>query len=176
MCEVNQKAARPVRPADVERGRMALEEYVRDKGFQLASVSVSQSVGTDGRVNLTYTGDKGGRVTVADVRFEGNETFSDRTLRRQLKNTPERRWWRFWSRETFDRPGFEEDLDNLEWGLSKAGTHPQLLKKLKQRKRIAAGGSAAHAGGAAVDVSGCGRIIIAGGGIGGAAAHAALKG
>jgi outer membrane protein insertion porin family len=104
---------RAVRPADVERGRMAIEQYVRDQGFQLATVGVSQSVGTDGRVNLTYTVDKGGRVTVADVRFEGNEVFSERTLRKQLKNTPERRWWRFWSRETFDRAGFEEDLTGL---------------------------------------------------------------
>ena len=104
---------RPVREADVERGRMAIEQHVRAKGFRLATVGVTRSIGPDGRVNLVYDVEKGGRVTVADVRFEGNETFSERALRKQLKNTRERRWWRFWSRETFDEPGYREDLDNL---------------------------------------------------------------
>lgn len=104
---------RNVRASDVERGRLAIEEYVRNQGFQLATVGVSRSVGADGRVNLVYNVDKGGRVTVADVRFVGNQAFSDGTLQKQLKNTPERRWWRFWSRETFDENEFEEDLASL---------------------------------------------------------------
>src|SRR5690606_1579613 len=52
-------------------------------------------------------------LEVIDVRFSGNEVFSERTLRKRLKNTPENRWWRFWSRETFDEEAFDEDLQNL---------------------------------------------------------------
>lgn len=104
---------RSVRDADVERGRMAIEELVRNNGFRLATVDVVRSVDPEGRVQLVYDVEKGGRVTVADVRIEGNEAFNDRTLIRQLKNTPERRWWRFWSRETFDETGFQEDLTSL---------------------------------------------------------------
>ena len=104
---------RSVRPADVERGRMEIEEYLRDKGFRLATVSVQQRVGTDGRVALVYDVDKGERVAVTSVRFEGNEAFSDGTLRKRLKNTPEKRWWRFWKTETFEDDAFEEDLAAL---------------------------------------------------------------
>ena len=104
---------RSVRPADVERGRMVIEEYLRDKGFRLATVEVRQRVGADGRVALVYDVDKGERVAVRSVRFEGNEVFSDRTLRKQLKNTPEKRWWRFWKSETFEDDAFEEDLATL---------------------------------------------------------------
>ena len=104
---------RSVREADVERGRMSIQSYLRGQGFRLASVGVDRQVGEDGRVTLTYTVNRGERVTVADVRFEGNEAFSEGTLRKQLENTPERRWWRFWSRETFDDAGFQEDLASL---------------------------------------------------------------
>ncbi len=104
---------RSVRDADVERGKMAIQAYLRGQGFRRAEVGVERQVEDDGRVTLTYTVDRGDRVTVADVRFEGNEAFSDGTLRKQLKNTPERRWWRFWKRETFDDSGFDEDLASL---------------------------------------------------------------
>ena len=104
---------RSVREADVERGRMEIETLLRRNGFRLATVDVNRSIDQEGRVVVTYSADKGGRVTVSDVEFAGNEVCSDGTLRRQLKNTPERRWWRFWKRETFDDQGFQEDLDNL---------------------------------------------------------------
>ncbi len=111
--EIPLLAGRSVRDADVERGRMAIQEYLRGKGFRLATVGVSRQLEDDGRVALTYTVDRGERVTVADVRFEGNEAFSEGTLRKQLSNTPERRWWRFWKRETFDDAAFDEDLAAL---------------------------------------------------------------
>ncbi|MDT0631589.1 outer membrane protein assembly factor BamA [Rubrivirga sp. S365] len=104
---------RSVRPADVERGRMEIESYLRNKGFRLATVDVQQRTDTDGRVALTYNVDKGERVAVASIRFQGNDVFSDGTLRKQLANTPEKRWWRFWKRETFDEDAFEEDLASL---------------------------------------------------------------
>jgi 2-polyprenyl-6-methoxyphenol hydroxylase-like FAD-dependent oxidoreductase len=70
----------------------------------------------------------------------------------------------------------EEELDNLAWGFTKAGAGcAKIVAQLKQRKRSATGCAAPRAGAAAVDVSKCGRIIIAGGGIGGAAAAVALQ-
>ena len=104
---------RAVRPADIERGSLAIETYLRAKGYRTPTVVTSRSVGEDGRLNVVYNVTRGDRQTVTDVRFSGNEEFSDRTLRKQLKNTPEERWWRFWKRETFDEAGFDDDLDAL---------------------------------------------------------------
>ena len=104
---------RAVRPADVERATLAIREYLRGEGYRLAAVDVRQETDADGRVVVTFAVERGERQSVADVRFIGNEVFSERTLRRQLANTPEKRWWRFWSRETFDDEGFEEDLQSL---------------------------------------------------------------
>ena len=92
---------------------MMIKEYLRGKGYRLASVDARQTTDEDGRVQVVYAVDKGERLTVADVRFEGNEAFSAGTLGKQFKNTRERRWWRFWSRETFDDAGFEADLNSL---------------------------------------------------------------
>ena len=57
--------------------------------------------------------DRGERQAVSDIRFVGNDVFSERTLRKQLSNTPEQRWWRFWKTETFDDEKFDEDLTSL---------------------------------------------------------------
>ena len=67
----------------------------------------------------------------------------------------------------------DEDLDNAEWAFSKAG-HKSIAKQLKQRRERTAG-IAAELACADVDVSKCGKIVVAGGGIGGAAVAVALQ-
>ena len=101
---------RAVRPADIEQGRYAILDLLREKGFRSATVEAEQRPAEDGRTTVAFTVDRGERSQIAEVRFDGNESFSDTRLRRTLKNTPEKRWWRFWKRETFDRTGFDEDL------------------------------------------------------------------
>ena len=104
---------RRVRPGDVEQSRLIVQEHLREKGYRLASVTASQEETEDDRLNVTLTASRGERVEVEDVVFIGNENFSERTLRKRLKNTPEKRWWRFWKRETFSQSGFETDKDAL---------------------------------------------------------------
>lgn len=104
---------RRVRPGDVEQSRLIVQEYLREKGYRLATVDVDQQPSGDDRLAITLTADKGDRVEVDDVVFVGNESFSESTLRKRLKNTPEDRWWRFWKSETFTQSGFEEDKDAL---------------------------------------------------------------
>lgn len=104
---------RAVRPADVERGKIAIETFLRGKGHRTPTVTVAQTPAADGRVDLVYTVERGERQTVADIVFTGNTAFSERVLRRQLKGTPERRWWRFWKRATFNDEAFQTDLDGL---------------------------------------------------------------
>ncbi|MDX1420717.1 MAG: outer membrane protein assembly factor BamA [Rubricoccaceae bacterium] len=104
---------RPVRPSDVGRTIHAIERYYEGKGYRGVSVDVTREVADGNRVDLTFTVDRGQRLEVEEVTFVGNEVFSDGTLRKRLKNTPEDRWWRFWSRATFDEEGFDEDLQTL---------------------------------------------------------------
>ena len=104
---------RALRPADLERAEQVIRDYFTEKGYRLVSIETERRPLGDGRTGLTFTITRGRRITVGDVNFEGNEAFSESTLQRRLKNTPERRWWRFWSSETFEEDKFEEDKANL---------------------------------------------------------------
>ena len=64
----------------------------------------------------------------------------------------------------------DEELNNLEWAFTTAGQQ-SVVKHLKQQRH----GANNENHGPPVDVSKCGRVIIAGGGIGGAAAAVALQ-
>ena len=66
----------------------------------------------------------------------------------------------------------EEDLDNLEWAFQKAN-QTAVVKQLKQQRRMSSATNDVYD--ANVDVSECGRIIVAGGGIGGAALAVSLQ-
>ena len=69
----------------------------------------------------------------------------------------------------------DEELDNAEWAFARAGMH-RIVKRLKQnRKRAVEDAAALKAEVGEVDVSGCGTIVVAGGGIGGAACAVALQ-
>jgi 2-polyprenyl-6-methoxyphenol hydroxylase-like FAD-dependent oxidoreductase len=64
----------------------------------------------------------------------------------------------------------EEALDNAEWAFGRAGQQ-KIVRSLRQRRKR----SGASLAGPDVDVSKCGRIVVAGGGIGGAAVAVALQ-
>lgn len=104
---------RAVRTSDIGRSEQIIRTYFAEKGFRQVGIDVDRTVGEDGRVELVFNVEKGDRLEVMDVQFFGNEAFSEKTLRKRLKNTPENRWWRFWSRETFEEEKFDEDLQTL---------------------------------------------------------------
>ena len=67
----------------------------------------------------------------------------------------------------------DEDLDNAEWAFARAEQHV-VVKGLRQRRKRTTVG-AAPLSERKVDMSTCGRIVVAGGGIGGAAVAVALQ-
>lgn len=104
---------RPLRDADVARTKQVIERYFEEKGHRLTHVEVEQRPAGEDRVEVVFRVTKGQKVEVGDVNFFGNAAFSERTLRKQLKNTKEDRWWRFWGSERFDPRKFEEDKQSL---------------------------------------------------------------
>lgn len=104
---------RALRPADIERSEQVIRDYFIEKGYRLVDVETERRPLGDGRAALTFEVTRGRKIPVGEVSFRGNEAFGEGTLQRRLKNTPERRWWRFWSTETFVEGEFEEDKQNL---------------------------------------------------------------
>lgn len=103
----------PVRPGDLDRSKQIIAEYYEGRGNLLVDVDVSRALGPDNTVDLVFHVDPGPRVTVGQIVVDGNEAFSDSRIRGQMKNTRERRWWRFWSRETVSEEELEEDVQRV---------------------------------------------------------------
>ncbi|MFQ6608354.1 MAG: outer membrane protein assembly factor BamA [Fidelibacterota bacterium] len=86
-----------------------IKEMYAEDGFLLAEVTAELRDGeTEGRKNLLITIDPKDKVKTRDIRFSGNEAFSDRKLRKQLKETKIQKWYLFW-RSNFDAKKYDED-------------------------------------------------------------------
>ena len=64
-------------------------------------------------LNLLVNIDRGERVKISSIDFEGNEQFKDWTLAKQLKNTKKKAFYRFWKKSKYIPDDFEEDKLNL---------------------------------------------------------------
>ena len=91
-----------------------LNKYRKD-GFLNTKVTIDQkkdTVGTNSEKILIYI-DRGVRVKINSITFEGNDEFSDRKLRKQFKNTKQKLLGRFWKKSKFVEDDYNEDLIKL---------------------------------------------------------------
>jgi outer membrane protein insertion porin family len=94
-----------------------IENKYKKDGFLNAKVAISTSpvVDTTGtnKVNMVVNVDRGEKVKIADIEFNGNQELSNARLKRALKNTKEKNFFRFWKRSKFIAAEYEEDKTNL---------------------------------------------------------------
>ena len=84
------------------------------KGFLKTKVDLQVKKDTADYVKLFVKVDKGRRVKVKHINIIGNKNIPARKLRRQLKHTKEKRFYRFWKRSKYIPDDFKEDLVKLE--------------------------------------------------------------
>ncbi len=98
-----------VGPAKINQVRRQMLKLYREKGYLLAEIESeilpSESEKSD-RVIVRFKIREGNKVQVEKITFHGNERFSDRKLRKQMKEIKEDTWWRG---ADFDPEKFEED-------------------------------------------------------------------
>ena len=95
--------------------RAQVRKFFVNKGYldtkvnilQVADSSLSNSVAL--RINV----DKGNKVRIHDISFEGNKAFSDRKLKGKLKKTKERKAYKFLTSGKFQKAEYEEDKKKL---------------------------------------------------------------
>jgi len=95
-----------------------IQNKFKDLGFYNTNVLFSttpfkDSLGTEIGKNLTIIVDKGERVKVKSIEFDGNKDLSDKKLRRFMKNVKRKNALRFYKRSKFTETGFEEDKFTL---------------------------------------------------------------
>ncbi|MCM4158385.1 outer membrane protein assembly factor BamA [Antarcticibacterium flavum] len=94
-----------------------IENKYKKDGYLNAKVVVSTSPAVDttgaNKVNMVVNVDRGDKVKISNIEFNGNEQLSNARLRRALKNTKQKNFFRFWKRSKFIASDYEEDKTNL---------------------------------------------------------------
>ncbi|MEX2398111.1 MAG: POTRA domain-containing protein, partial [Balneolales bacterium] len=92
-----------------------IKRYYEENGYRNTEVDVQTSA-TDtvrNRVSLEFAVNRGDRLQISEIRFEGNEHFSDRDLRKSLKEIKRNTFLRFLTRQTYNDEDYEEAQNNL---------------------------------------------------------------
>jgi len=125
-----------IKPNFINSSINKIEKLYKEEGFFLAEVdaiiSPAERKNTQ-RNNITFTINEGKKMKIKDIVIDGSgnnsfgwvatktwipmpefvrESMTQFKLRRQLKDTKIRTWWRFWA-SAFDKKKFSEDLDAL---------------------------------------------------------------
>ena len=92
-----------------------LENKYQKQGFLNARVTIATKADTSetNAQDMVINVNKGNRVKVRDIVFEGNEKISSSKLRRSMKNTKEKKFGRFWKKSKYIEEDYQEDLKSL---------------------------------------------------------------
>ncbi|MFW5996813.1 MAG: outer membrane protein assembly factor BamA [Lentisphaeria bacterium] len=79
-------------PEKISDARRAIREYYRSKGYHDIRITTDKSKTEENWTTLEINIEEGKRAKIADVEFIGNTVFSDKKLKRRMRNKPT-----FWS-------------------------------------------------------------------------------
>jgi len=91
-----------------------IKDYYIKKGFYKIKITPRIIPDSTGFARVIMRVDKGPRVKIKDITFEGNTHFKDRTLRRKMKKTKRAKVFRFWKASKFIKDEYEKDKNRLE--------------------------------------------------------------
>ena len=95
--------------------RTQVRKFFVNKGYLDAKVNIVQVADSalSNSVALRIDVDKGSKIRIHEIAFEGNKAFSDRKLKGKLKKTKERKPYKFLTAGKFQKNEYEEDKKKL---------------------------------------------------------------
>ena len=115
-----------IEETDIKKGKKLSESfltntknYIKNKykkdGFFDAKVSINTIKDTvdNNTYKMVVNIDKGPRIKIKTISFDGNEIYSINTLKRKLKNTKQKRSIRFWKKSKYIIKDFKDDKENV---------------------------------------------------------------
>ncbi len=114
-----------IKDNDLKKGKVVNENlitttknYIQNKykknGFYNTKVVINTFPdSTETNVDMLVKIDKGDKVKIKKITFEGNEKFSDKKLRKAFKNTKQQNPIRIFKASKFIKEKYEEDLTNV---------------------------------------------------------------
>lgn len=90
-------------------------EYFKDKGYLNTTVEISQDIDPTSlsSVILDIEINKGEKVKINSISFEGLSEFSEKKLKRSLKETKEKKFFRIFKTSKFLNNAFKTDLEQI---------------------------------------------------------------
>lgn len=128
------KAKELQKDAELKKGAMLTDNLMvtsknyfkkkyQEKGYLKAKVTIDTKPDTSSvnTVNMLVFIDKGDKIKVKNINFEGNEAFSDGKLKKAMKKTKKAFFGRFWKKSKYIEADFNEDLENIVTTYSEKG-------------------------------------------------------
>lgn len=103
---------RPLNPQTIVRTERIIRDMLAQEGVQLESVDTSMVAveGEPGAYRVVFNVDEGNRLAISQIQFEGNQAFSDESLRDAMATKTEGFFW--FQEGRYDRVRLQEDLLN----------------------------------------------------------------
>ena len=111
-----------IKPHLIKETIQKIKDLYSEEGFLLAKINgeivettvdnLKNKKAKDLTKDIVFYITENKKVKIGKIIFEGNDAFSDRRLRRVLKETKQQRWYLFW-RSYFDKNKYSEDQESL---------------------------------------------------------------
>lgn len=128
------KAKELQKDAELKKGAMLTDNLIvtsknyfkkkyQEKGYLKTKVTLDTKPDTSNvnSVNMLVYIDKGEKIKIKDIDFVGNDAFSEKKLRKVMKNTKKSMFGRFWKKSKYIEADFKEDLETIITAYSEKG-------------------------------------------------------
>ncbi|MGM8360414.1 outer membrane protein assembly factor BamA [Flavobacterium sp. ARAG 55.4] len=89
-------------------------KYKKDGYFKTkVNINVVKDTATINQVNMVVSVDKGDKIKISNIDFEGNTKLSDKSLRKAMKNTKQKNPIRLLKASKFIKEKYKEDLEKI---------------------------------------------------------------
>lgn len=105
------------------RSRNIINQFFVEKGFYNVTTDIRQirdSVNSN-QVTLVFDINKGNKVKIKEIHIIGAEEENQDALKKKLKETKEKKFYRFWKPSKYKEKEFKEDLNSMIAYYSKLG-------------------------------------------------------
>jgi outer membrane protein insertion porin family len=94
---------------------LAIRKFYQDKGYLNVAIKIAEKTDSARGNNATMKIDivKGNKVKISEIIFDGVTELSERTVRKKLKNTKQKAFYRIFSPSKYIPKKFEEDKGKL---------------------------------------------------------------
>lgn len=92
-----------------------IQKYFEDKGFYSTQVTITDIPDTllDNHFHLQVDIEKGKKVKIDQLVLNGASKVEEKKLRRKMKKTKQRAWWRVWARSKYIKTDYATDKEAL---------------------------------------------------------------